>query len=128
MAKKVSKWFRIGVEGDTCDGRVISADDIQEMADTFDPRVYGCRINLEHIKSLIPDSPFKRYGDVTALKAEIISDDSALNGKRRCLPKLPRSMSWSAWYVPGRRFTPQWRSAPLLQQRQMLSHRARRHR
>ncbi len=58
MAKKVSKWFRIGVEGDTCDGRVISADDIQEMADTFDPRVYGCRINLEHIKSLIPDSPF----------------------------------------------------------------------
>lgn len=27
MAKKVSKWFRIGVEGDTCDGRVIDADD-----------------------------------------------------------------------------------------------------
>ena len=44
MAKKVSKWFRIGVEGDTCDGRVISATDIQEMAETFDPRVYGCRI------------------------------------------------------------------------------------
>lgn len=37
MAKKVSKWFRIGVEGDTCDGRVISATDIQEMAETFDP-------------------------------------------------------------------------------------------
>ncbi len=32
MAKKVSKFFRIGVEGDTCDGRVISAQDIQEMA------------------------------------------------------------------------------------------------
>ncbi|KFC00959.1 phage capsid scaffolding protein [Trabulsiella guamensis ATCC 49490] len=48
MAKKISKWFRIGVEGDTCDGRVISATDIQEMADGFDPRVYGCRINLEH--------------------------------------------------------------------------------
>ncbi|EOT1267469.1 GPO family capsid scaffolding protein, partial [Escherichia coli] len=38
MAKKVSKFFRIGVEGDTCDGRVISAQDIQEMAETFDPR------------------------------------------------------------------------------------------
>ncbi|ENB8148875.1 GPO family capsid scaffolding protein, partial [Escherichia coli] len=24
MAKKASKFFRIGVEGDTCDGRVIS--------------------------------------------------------------------------------------------------------
>lgn len=45
MAKKVSKFFRIGVEGDTCDGRVISAQDIQEMAETFDPRVYGCRIS-----------------------------------------------------------------------------------
>lgn len=35
MAKKVSKFFRIGVEGDTCDGRVISAQDIQEMAETL---------------------------------------------------------------------------------------------
>jgi len=41
MAKKVSKWFRIGVEGDTCDGRVINGEDIQDMADTFDPRVSG---------------------------------------------------------------------------------------
>ncbi|ECP1738744.1 hypothetical protein FYR84_09090 [Salmonella enterica] len=40
MAKKVSKFFRIGVEGDTCDGRIISASDIQEMAETYDPRVY----------------------------------------------------------------------------------------
>lgn len=88
MAKKVSKWFRIGVEGDTCDGRVISGDDIQDMADTFDPRVYGCRINLEHIKSIWPDSPFKRYGDVTELKAEIISDDSVLNGKKALFAKV----------------------------------------
>ena len=88
MAKKVSKWFRIGVEGDTCDGRVISGNDIQEMADNFDPRVYGCRINLEHIKGLMPDSPFKRYGDVTEVKAEIISDDSALNGKKALFGKI----------------------------------------
>ena len=81
MAKKISKWFRIGVEGDTCDGRVISATDIQEMADGFDPRVYGCRINLEHIRSVIPDSPFCRYGDVTEVKAEVIDVDSALNCK-----------------------------------------------
>ncbi|MBP1039297.1 GPO family capsid scaffolding protein, partial [Serratia fonticola] len=31
MAKKVSKWFRVGVEGDTCDGRVIDGNDIQQM-------------------------------------------------------------------------------------------------
>ncbi|EDZ0362359.1 TPA: GPO family capsid scaffolding protein [Salmonella enterica] len=91
MAKKVSKFFRIGVEGDTCDGRIISASDIQEMADTFDPRVYGCRINLEHIKSVFPDSPFKRYGDVVELKAEKIEDDSALNGKLALFAKISPS-------------------------------------
>ncbi|EMH2074431.1 MULTISPECIES: GPO family capsid scaffolding protein [Enterobacteriaceae] len=81
MAKKVSKFFRIGVEGDTCDGRVISATDLQEMAATFDPRVYGCRINLEHLRGVYPDGAFGRYGDVVELKAEQIEDDSALNGK-----------------------------------------------
>ncbi|PUW16614.1 GPO family capsid scaffolding protein [Cronobacter sakazakii] len=91
MAKKVSKFFRIGVEGDTCDGRVISAGDIQEMAASFDPRVYGCRINLEHIKGLLPDSPFKRYGDVVELKAEKIDDDSALNGKWALFAKISPS-------------------------------------
>ncbi|HHV9255325.1 GPO family capsid scaffolding protein [Escherichia coli] len=81
MAKKVSKFFRIGVEGDTCDGRIISGNDIQEMAESFDPRVYGCRINLEHIRGLFPDGDFKRLGDVVELKSEKIDDDSALNGK-----------------------------------------------
>lgn len=88
MAKKISKWFRIGVEGDTCDGRDISAQDIQDMADGFDPRVYGCRINLEHIRSVVPDTPFCRYGDVIELKAEVIDDDSALNGKLALYGKI----------------------------------------
>ncbi|EOV5395553.1 GPO family capsid scaffolding protein [Cronobacter turicensis] len=88
MAKKVSKFFRIGVEGDTCDGRVISAGDIQEMAASFDPRVYGCRINLEHLRGILPDGVFNRYGDVVELKAEKINDDSALNGKWALFAKI----------------------------------------
>ncbi|HAZ7437786.1 TPA: GPO family capsid scaffolding protein, partial [Escherichia coli] len=88
MAKKASKFFRIGVEGDTCDGRVISAQDIQEMAETFDPRVYGCRINLEHLRGILPDGIFKRYGDVIELKAEKIDDDSALKGKWALFAKI----------------------------------------
>ena len=88
MAKKVSKWFRIGVEGDTCDGRVISATDIQEMAETFDPRVYGCRINLEHLKGILPEGPFSRYGDVVELKSEKIDDDSVLKGKLALFAKV----------------------------------------
>lgn len=58
MAKKVSKYFRIGVEGDTCDGRLIDASDINQMAESFDPRVYGCRINLEHLKAIPLTAPF----------------------------------------------------------------------
>lgn len=88
MAKKVSKWFRVGVEGDTCDGRVIDGNDIQQMAETFDTRVYGCRINLEHLRGLLPDSVFKRLGDVVELKAEQIDDDSILNGKWALFAKL----------------------------------------
>ncbi|WP_241586422.1 GPO family capsid scaffolding protein [Rosenbergiella epipactidis] len=88
MAKKVSKFFRIGVEGDTCDGRILSGGDIREMAETYDPRVYGCRINLEHIRGLLPDGVFKRYGDVAELKAEQIDDDSTLNGKWALFSKI----------------------------------------
>lgn len=58
------------------------------MAETYDPRVYGCRINLEHIRGLLPDSVFKRYGDVAELKAEQINDDSALNGKWALFSKI----------------------------------------
>ena len=39
MAKKVSKFFRIGVEGDTVDGREIGATDIQQMAASYSPKV-----------------------------------------------------------------------------------------
>lgn len=63
-------WHRIATEGATTDGRVISADWLTQMAKNFDPAKYGCRVNLEHIKGVLPDSPFKAYGDVTALKAE----------------------------------------------------------
>lgn len=75
-----SKFFRVAVEGATCDGREIERQHIQEMADSYDPQVFGARCNLEHIKSLSPDSTFRMYGDVLALKAEEVSD-GLLKGK-----------------------------------------------
>lgn len=63
-------WHRIATEGATTDGRKISAEWLEQMAANFDPDKYGCRINLEHIRGVMPDSPFKSYGDVTALKTE----------------------------------------------------------
>lgn len=63
-------WHRIAKEGATTDGRTISAEWLTQMATNFDPNNYGCRVNMEHIKGMLPDGPFKAYGDVTALKTE----------------------------------------------------------
>lgn len=63
-------WHRIATEGATTDGRVINADWLTQMAKNFDPARYGCRVNMEHMKGILPDGPFKAYGDVTALKVE----------------------------------------------------------
>lgn len=79
MAAK-AKRFRICTEGATTDGREITRDWIEQMAATYDPKVYGARINMEHIKGYFPDSAFRMYGDVTGLVAEEITD-GALKGK-----------------------------------------------
>lgn len=68
-SKKTSKMFRVATEGDTSDGRSISRDWIQQMAESYDPEKYGARIWLEHVRGLMPDGPFKAYGDVLALEA-----------------------------------------------------------
>lgn len=44
------------------------------MAASYNPTVYTALINLEHIKSYLPDSTFNRYGRVTGLVAEEIQD------------------------------------------------------
>ena len=79
MATK-AKRFRIATEGATTDGRVISREWISQMAKNYNPAMYGARVNMEHIKGYTPDSPFRRYGDVTALTAEEITD-GPLKGK-----------------------------------------------
>ena len=69
-----AKRFRIGVEGATTDGREISREWLEQMAAAYNPAVYTATINLEHIKSYAPDSTFNRYGTVSALVAEEITD------------------------------------------------------
>lgn len=73
MAGK-SKKFRIATEGATTDGRVIERMWIEQMAKSYDPQKFGARINLEHIKGINPDGPFRRYGDVLSLTAEKVED------------------------------------------------------
>lgn len=73
--KYKSKWFRIAVAGDTTDGREIQADWILQMAKNYNPDTYGARINIEHIRGVMPDSVFGAYGDVLALKTEKVTID-----------------------------------------------------
>ena len=69
MAKK-SKKFRIATQGTTVDGRVIQREWIAQMADSYDPAKYRATINLEHIRGVVPDGPFRNYGFVDALSKE----------------------------------------------------------
>lgn len=70
-AKKFrSNWFRVAVEGATSDKRTIKRSWLEQAAKNFDRSVYGARIWMEHFRSLLPDSPFRAYGDVLAVKVE----------------------------------------------------------
>lgn len=71
----VSKFFRVAVEGDTTDGRKIQRNWITQMAANYSRSKYGARVWLEHIRGILPDSPFKAYGDVVELKAEEVTID-----------------------------------------------------
>lgn len=79
--KPRSKFFRVAVAGDTIDGREINEQQIQQMADSYDTRVYQARIWTEHFRSIFPGSLGDAKGDVVAAKAEKINEGSALDGK-----------------------------------------------
>lgn len=92
MAK--TKWFRVACSGKTIDGREITPAQIDQMAASYKPETYGARIWVEHLRSFLPDGPFKSYGDVLALKAEDAGD-----GKRALYAQIdatPDLMKMSA--------------------------------
>lgn len=75
MPSQKSKFFRVIVEGDTTDGRIVERAHIEQMAATFNREKYGARIWMEHYRSLLPDSPFRAYGDVIAVKTDKVTID-----------------------------------------------------
>jgi len=85
---KVSKFFRVAVEGQTLLPSVyLTRDDIENMATDYDLSVYTARNNLEHWVSLSPSSDFKMYGKVLAVKTEEIKT-GALAGKLALLAQV----------------------------------------
>jgi hypothetical protein len=67
----LSKPFVVATEGPTVDGRVITGDQIKQMAANYDPAVYTAVANLEHYLSVVPDSLFKAYGKVVSLTTQV---------------------------------------------------------
>jgi hypothetical protein len=75
-----SKFFRAFVEGQTIsDGRVVTAEMVDQIVATFNIETYTPGINIEHISGFSPEPPFNRYGDVIAVRAQ--TDDIVIAGK-----------------------------------------------
>lgn len=85
--KLKTAFIRAAVEGETVDGRSITAEQINQMATSYDPNVYNAKISLEHLRGIMPDGLFKSLGDVAEVMADTIKD-GALKGKRALYVKL----------------------------------------
>lgn len=62
-----TKPFLLATAGSTVDGREISEADIDQMASSYDPKTYGARVNIEHIRGISGQAPFFAYGDVESV-------------------------------------------------------------
>lgn len=78
MAKQ-AKFYRVAVEGNTCDRRVIERSWLLDAAATYNRETYAARVWMEHIRSASPESAFGAYGDVLGLKTEVVE----INGERK---------------------------------------------
>lgn len=78
--KLTTDFIRAAVEGKTADGREITAEQIQQMANSYNQDVYNARIWPEHIRGIMPDGLFKALGDVVQTQADVIKE-GALAGK-----------------------------------------------
>lgn len=68
------KWFTVAREGQTTDDRIIERTWLEDIAATYAREKYGARIWLEHIRGIVPDSQFRAYGDVLAVRTQEASD------------------------------------------------------
>lgn len=86
MKFKRTKPFLLATAGSTVDGRTIDDKLIDEMAKSYDPKTYGARLNIEHIRGITGEAPFRSYGDVVELSVgEVDVNFSGKTEKRKAL-------------------------------------------
>ena len=74
-----TKPFLLATAGSTVDGRTIDDKMLEEMASSYDPKTYGARLNIEHIRGISGDGPFRACGDILELSVGEV--DVNFNGK-----------------------------------------------
>lgn len=75
-----TKPFLLATAGSTVDGRNIDDAMLDQMASSYDPKTYGARLNIEHIRGISGDKPFRAYGDV--LELTVGETEVDFNGKK----------------------------------------------
>lgn len=86
MNFKRTKPFLLATAGSTVDGRNIDDKMLEEMAKSYDPKTYGARLNIEHIRGITGDKPFRSYGDVVELSVgEVDVNFNGTTEKRKAL-------------------------------------------
>lgn len=84
MKLKRTKSFLLATAGSTIDGRTIDEKMIRDMAESYDPKTYGARLNIEHIRGISGEKPFRAYGDV----AELSTGEVQVNFKGKLETRL----------------------------------------
>jgi hypothetical protein len=74
-----TKPFLLATAGSTVDGRDIDDKFLKEMASSYNPKTYGARLNIEHIRGATGQAPFRAFGDVLELSTAEVDVD--FNGK-----------------------------------------------
>lgn len=95
----------MAVSGVTADGREINGDMLKAAATSYNPSVYGARVNIEHILSPLPGSEFSAMGDVVGLSAEDITD-GPLAGRTALYAEIEPTARMMSLLNDGKKFTP----------------------
>lgn len=81
-----TKPLLLATAGSTVDGRNIDDQMLEQMASSYNPKTYGARVNIEHIRGISGEGPFRAYGDVLELSVgEVDVDFNGKTEKRKAL-------------------------------------------
>lgn len=81
-----TKPLLLATAGSTVDGRSIDDKMLEEMVSSYDPKTYGARVNIEHVRGISGEGPFRAYGDVLELSiGEVEVNFNGKTEKRKAL-------------------------------------------